>query len=57
MGVDNLYGQVMGDKLPKPAPYIFSLFTILIVGNLFGLVGLEPPATSYSFTLTIGLIS
>lgn len=57
MGVDDLYSEVTGNKFVKPAPYIFSLFTLLALGNLFGLVGLEPPATSYSYTLTLALIS
>lgn len=57
MGVADLYSEATGDKFTKPAPYIFSLFTLLLVGNLFGLIGLEPPSTSYSFTLTLALIS
>ncbi|MCC3161025.1 MAG: F0F1 ATP synthase subunit A [Mollicutes bacterium PWAP] len=57
MAVDNLYVQATGNKIRKPAPYIFTLMTFLVVGNLFGLIGLEPPGSSFSVTLTIGLIT
>lgn len=58
MGVDNLFNQVTGGKLThKPAPYFFTLFSFLLVSNLMGLLGLEPPTTSYSVTLLLALIS
>ena len=57
MGVDNLFKEVTTGKIKKPAPYIFTLFSFLIVSNLMGLLGLEPPTTSYSFTLSFWLIS
>lgn len=57
MGVDNLFKEATSGKLQKPAPYIFTLMTFLLLGNLLGLIGLEPPTTSYSVTLTLGLIS
>lgn len=57
MGVDNLYKEVTAGKLQKPGPYIFTLFSFLIVSNLMGLLGLEPPTSSFSVTLTLGLIS
>ncbi|CAM9121403.1 F0F1 ATP synthase subunit A [Mycoplasma todarodis] len=58
MGVDNLFKSVAGkDKLQPVAPYIFTLLTFLMVGNLFGLIGLEPPTTSYSVPLTLGMVS
>ena len=57
MGVDNLYKEATSGKITKPAPYIFTLMTFLVLGNLFGLLGLEPPTTSFSVTLTLGLIS
>lgn len=57
MGVDNLYKEATEGKITKPAPYIFTLLSFLAIGNLMGLVGLEPPTTSYSVTLTLGLIS
>lgn len=57
MGVDNLFKEVTTGKIQKPAPYIFTLISFLIVANLMGLLGLEPPTTSFSVTLTLGLIS
>lgn len=57
MGVDSLYNEATEGKLPKPAPYIFTLLTFLALGNIMGVFGFEPPATSYSVTLTLGLIS
>lgn len=57
MGVDNLFNQTTGGALKKPAPYIFTLLTFLMVSNLMGLIGLEPPSSSYSFTLTLALVS
>ncbi|NQZ65670.1 MAG: F0F1 ATP synthase subunit A [Mycoplasmatales bacterium] len=57
VGVDNLFKDVTEEKISKPGPYIFTLLTFLSLGNLMGLIGLEPPSTSYSTTLTLGLIS
>jgi len=57
MGVDTLFKTATDGKFHKPAPYIFTLITFLIVGNLLGLLGLETPASSYSTTLTLGLVS
>ncbi|CAM9107234.1 F0F1 ATP synthase subunit A [Mycoplasma marinum] len=58
MGVDNLFKSVTGEnKLQPVAPYIFTLLTFLMVGNLFGLIGLEPPTTSYSVPLTLGMVT
>lgn len=57
MGIEGQYQGATDGKFKKPGPYIFTLMTFLVLGNLFGLIGLEPPATSYSVTLTIGLIS
>lgn len=57
MGVDNLFKEVTMGKISKPAPYIFTLFSFLILSNLMGLLGLEPPTTSFSVTLTLGLVS
>lgn len=57
MGVDALFTDVTEGKFKKPAPYIFTLLTFLLLGNLMGLVGLEPPASSYSVTLMLALVS
>lgn len=57
MGVNNLFKDTTGGSIKKPEPYIFTLLTFLILSNLMGLLGLEPPSTSYSVTLTLALIS
>lgn len=57
MGVDNIFRVTTEGKFSKPAPYIFTLMSFLLVGNLMGLIGLEGPASSYSVTLTLGLVS
>ncbi|MCP4336699.1 MAG: F0F1 ATP synthase subunit A [Mycoplasma sp.] len=57
-GVDSLFKSVAGEEKIQPvAPYIFTLLTFLMLGNIFGLIGFEPPSTSYSVTLTLGLVS
>ena len=57
MGVDNLFKEATGGKINKPAPYIFTLMSFLVLSNLMGLIGFEPPTTSFSTTLTLGLVS
>lgn len=57
LGFDNLFTNVTEGKVNKTAPYIFTLVTFLIVGNLMGLFGLEPVTSSYSVTLTLAVIS
>ncbi|WP_128008525.1 F0F1 ATP synthase subunit A [Mycoplasma sp. ATU-Cv-508] len=55
--MDNLYRDVAGNKLERPAPYIFTLLTFLVFGNLISLVGVPAVSTSYSVTLTLALVS
>ena len=57
MGVDDLFKVTTENKFSKPAPYIFTLITFLFLGNIMGLLGLEAPGSSYSVTLTLGLVS
>lgn len=57
MGVDKLFKNVTNQQLPTPSPYIFTLLTFLIAGNLTPLIGFEAITTSYSTTLTLALIS
>lgn len=54
-GVDNLFKSVAGNKLSPMAPYIFSLLSFMVLGNLIGLIGFEQPNTSYSVPLILGL--
>ena len=57
MGVSNLFKEATGGVISKPEPYIFTLITFLGLSNLMGLLGLEPPTTSYSVTITLALVS
>ena len=53
----NEFNGVTEGKIDRVGPYIFTLFTFLAVGNTAGLLSLEPAATSYSVSLTLGLIT
>lgn len=54
---NNEFQGITGGKIDRVGPYIFTLFTFLIVGNTSGLIALEPAVTSYTVSLTLGLIS
>lgn len=56
-GVDNLFQSVTNNKLSPVAPYIFVLLSFMVLGNLLGLIGFEPPTTSYSVPLILGLVA
>ena len=56
-GFDNLLMDSTEGKLQKPAPYLFTLASFLMIANLMGLLGLEGPSESYSVTLTLALIT
>lgn len=55
--IDNLTKQTMGRANFAFAPYMGSLFLLLIVSNLLGLLGLKPPTTDYNVTLGLALIT
>lgn len=57
MGVEDLFKKVTNDQIPTPAPYIFTLITFLIAGNLISLTGFESITSSYSTTLTLSLVA
>ena len=57
MGIDDMFKTTTEGKFTKPAPYIFTLISFLLVGNIMGLIGMDGPASSYSVTLTLGLVS
>ncbi|VEU77978.1 F0F1 ATP synthase subunit A [Mycoplasmopsis columbinasalis] len=54
---DKTFDETTQGKLSKTRIYIFTLATFLFVGNLLGLIGLEPVVTSYSVPLTLALVS
>ena len=55
--IDNLTKQTMGEANFAFAPYMGSLFLLLIVSNLSGLLGFTPPTTDYNVTLGLALIT
>lgn len=55
--MDDLTKTTMGKANKNFAPYMFSLFTFLIVANLSGLLGLTPPTSDYNVTLGLALIT
>ncbi|MBU4689805.1 F0F1 ATP synthase subunit A [Mycoplasma zalophidermidis] len=55
--IDNAYDDTASGKLPIARFYIFGLATFLLVGNMLGLIGLEPIATSYSITFTLAAVT
>lgn len=57
VAIDKNYDDISESRLPIFAPYIFSIVTFLLLGNLVGLVGLEALATSYTIPLFLAFIS
>lgn len=55
--VENLVRSTMGPQNMKFAPYMLTLALFLAVANLFGLIGLSPPTSDYSVTLSLALIT
>ncbi len=56
--VDGLVSSTMGEQNVKRfGPYIFTLALFIGVANLLGLVGLTPPTSDYSVTLSLALIT
>lgn len=54
---DGEFASISEGKIDRVGPYLFTLFSFLAVGNLAGLLSLEPAVTSYSVSLTLGLIT
>lgn len=55
--VNDLVASTMGENNMEFAPYIFTLFSFLIISNLLGLVGLDSPTANYSVTLALALVT
>jgi F-type H+-transporting ATPase subunit a len=53
----HLTTMIMGEERISFMPYIGTLFTFLLVSNLFGLLGFTPPTSDYSVTLTLALMT
>lgn len=55
--VDGLVESTMGAHNAKFGPFIFALFSFLILSNLTGLIGLDSPTANYSVTLALALLT
>ncbi|WP_044285694.1 F0F1 ATP synthase subunit A [Mesomycoplasma ovipneumoniae] len=55
--IDDLVESSGEGYVNKVKPYIFSLFTFFLLGNLLSLAGLEPISTSISVTLSLAMVS
>ncbi|MDW2930355.1 F0F1 ATP synthase subunit A [Mesomycoplasma ovipneumoniae] len=55
--IDDLVESSGEGYVNKVKPYVFSLFTFFLLGNLLSLAGLEPISTSISVTLSLAMIS
>lgn len=55
--VNNLAKDTMGKKNMHFTPYIFTIICFIGVANLLGLLGLTPPTSDYSVTLSLALIT
>ncbi len=53
--VTNLVESTMGKQNLKFAPFIFMLFSFLIVSNVMGIFGLQSPTADYSVALALAL--
>lgn len=55
--INDTVEETMGPGTKKFIPYIGSLGIFILLMNLTGLVGIEPPTKDYSVTLALALIS
>lgn len=53
--VNGIVKSNMGDRGMTLAPFITTLISYLALGNILGIVGLTPPTTDLSITLTLAL--
>jgi F-type H+-transporting ATPase subunit a len=55
--INNVVKSIMGEKFTHFAPYIGTIMIYLLIMNLFGLTGFEPPTTDYSIALSLAIVS
>ena len=55
--INNVVKSIMGEKFEHFAPYIGTIMIYLLIMNLFGLTGFEPPTTDYSIALSLAIVS
>ncbi|AGR41754.1 F0F1 ATP synthase subunit A [Spiroplasma diminutum] len=55
--VENMVVTIMGKQHRKLTPYIMYLFMYIIVSSVVAILGIEPLTTSYTVTLSMGLVT
>lgn len=55
--IDGLVKTTMGEQNLGFAPYIFTLISFIVAANLSGLLGITPPTSDYSVTISLALIT
>ena len=53
--VNNLVKSTMGEHNMRFAPYILTIFILILCSNLFGLLGFTSPTSDYSVTFALAL--
>ncbi|MBZ4195611.1 F0F1 ATP synthase subunit A [Mycoplasma tauri] len=55
--IDHSFDDSTDYKIPKARFYIFGLATFLFLGNILGMIGLEPITSSYSVAIALALVT
>ena len=55
--IRNLVIEILGPKFEKITPFFVFLFSYILLSNLMGIVGFEPPTSSYTVTLTLAFVT
>lgn len=57
LAVKKMVVDSFGPKFAKATPYFLFLFLFLCLSNIIGIFGIKEPSTSYTFPLTLALIT
>ncbi|QVJ95390.1 F0F1 ATP synthase subunit A [Mycoplasma mycoides] len=55
--VENIVVSILGKKYQKLTPYIMYLFAYIFIGCLLSILGLEAQGTSFTVTLSMGMVT
>ena len=55
--IRNLVVEVMGPKFEKITPFFIYLFSYIILSNIIGIVGFEPPTSSLTVTFSLAIVT
>lgn len=55
--VGNIVVSILGKKYQKLTPYIMYLFAYIFIGCLLSILGLEAQGTSFTVTLSMGMVT